>query len=342
MPHGQFTAFSEQSADKLGLDCAAPPSASSHARHLLRPPAQDPHILVHNGLYHYCESSPHGIFVRSARHFRDLGTAESRRVWAPPPQGPVSKNIWAPELHQVEGKFYIYFAADNGVNANHRMWVLTATSEDPAGSYQLAGSLDTGGWAIDGTVLTDMFGNHTFVWSGWPGQDNGRQNLYLSRMKSPLELTGPRVLLTQPEQPWECRGMPICEGPQILQRGTRTFIVYSASGSWTQDYCLGLLVHDGGDLLDPAAWRKIGPVFQKNAHACGVGHCCFVTSPDGLEDWVIYHAKTSRKRGWSDREVRAQAFTWDEQGTPVFGSPLPCYDQADGPLANAALKAQSA
>ena len=104
--------------------------------------------------------------------------AESRRVWAPPARGPVSRNIWAPELHQIDGKFYIYFAADNGVNANHRMWVLAAVTDDPAGSYRLVGSLETGGWAIDGTVLTDVFGNHTFVWSGWPGSTNGRQNLY--------------------------------------------------------------------------------------------------------------------------------------------------------------------
>ena len=71
------------------------------------------------------------------------------------------------------------------------MWVLTATTDDPAGKYELAGSLDTQGWAIDGTVLTDMFGNATFVWSGWPTGRNGSQNLYMARMKSPLELAGP-------------------------------------------------------------------------------------------------------------------------------------------------------
>lgn len=277
-------------------------------------------MLFHDGIYYYGESTTHGIFVRSARHFLELGIAESKRVWAPAASGPASKNLWAPELHQFDGRFYIYFAADDGANARHRMWVLTAKTDDPAGPYELAGSLETQGWAIDGTVLSDVFGNHVFVWSGWPGKRNGRQNLYMARMKNPLELTGGRVLLAQPDQTWECRGMPICEGPQLLQRAGRTFIVYSASGSWTQDYCLGMLEHRGGDFLDPSSWRKVGPVFSKNSEACGVGHCTFVNTSEG-DDWLLYHAKTSRRRGWSDREVRAQPFTWNEDGTPFFGSP---------------------
>jgi GH43 family beta-xylosidase len=319
-PHATSNVFSSQSSAGLAV-VAAPSETPAHAHLMLRPPAQDPHILAHGGLYYYCESSAHGIFVRSSSHFLSVGVAESRRVWAPPARGPVSRNIWAPELHRIDGRFYIHFAADNGVNANHRMWVLTATTDDPAGPYVLTGMLETGGWAIDGTVLTDVFGNHTFVWSGWPGRRNGRQNLYMARMKSPTELAGAPVLLTGPDSAWECRGMPICEGPQVLQRGGRTFIVYSASGSWTKDYCLGLLVHDGGDFLNPATWRKLGPVFEKNAHACGVGHCCFVTTPDGAEDWIVYHAKTSRLRGWADREVRAQRFSWSTDDSPVFGSP---------------------
>jgi GH43 family beta-xylosidase len=341
MPHGQLALFSER-ADELFLDPPSPNYAATHAHRLLRPPAQDPHVIAHKGSYYYCESSPHGIFIRTARHFLDLGSAESRRVWAPPARGPVSRNLWAPELHQIDGRFYIYFAADNGLNANHRMWVLGATSDNPAGTYQLMGALDTGGWAIDGTVLTDVFGNHTLVWSGWPGEKNGRQNLYMARMKSPVELTGQRVLLAAPDREWERRAMPICEGPQVLQRGSRTFIVYSASGSWTQDYCLGLLVHEGGDLLDATTWRKVGPVFQKNSSACGVGHCCFVTTPNAAEDWIIYHAKTSRRRGWSDREVRAQPFTWSMEGLPEFGSPLPCDPGMTAVRSRPVLKAQSA
>jgi GH43 family beta-xylosidase len=293
----------------------------SFANPVLPAPAQDPHVLWHRGLYYYCESSPDGIFVRVARHFLDLAYASRRQVWAPAARGPASRNVWAPEIHVIDGRCVIYFAADDGRNANHRMWVLSALTSDPAGAYGLRGPLDTGGWAIDGTVLTDPRGERVFLWSGWPGRRNGRQNLYGARMRSPFELSGPRVLLAEPEHDWECHGLPICEGPQVLQRGGRTFIVYSASGSWTEHYCLGLLAHEGGDYLDPRRWRKAGPVFQQNAHGWGVGHCGFVTAPDGA-DWMLYHAKTSRRPGWADREVRAQPFSWRSDGTPFFGAPV--------------------
>jgi len=289
---------------------------------LLQPPAQDPQITYQDGHYYYCESSEEGIFMRKSRDFGSLGQAPRQRVWAPANNGPVSHHIWAPELHILDGKAYIYFAADDGDNDNHRMGVLVAETDDLAGSYRLAGVLDTGTWAIDGTVLTLDDGRRYFIWSGWPGKKNGQQNLYISAMKSPVELSGSPVLIKEPDQEWERRAMPICEGPQVLRRDGRTFIVYSASGSWTADYCLGMLVLDGANPLDATTWKPAGQVFARNEFAYGVGHCGFVSSPDGREDWLVYHAKNKRRDGWSDREVRAQPFTWDERGWPVFGEPV--------------------
>ncbi len=300
----------------------APVAASVFTNPLLRPPAQDPQITYHNGRYYYCESTEEGVFLREAIDFASLGHAPRRRVWAPANNGPVARHIWAPELHVLDGKAYIYFAADDGDNDNHRMAVLTAETDDLMGNFRLAAVFDTGTWAIDGTVLTLDNGQRYFVWSGWPGKKNGQQNLYISAMKSPVELSGRPVLIKEPDQEWERRAMPICEGPQILRRGGRTFIVYSASGSWTADYCLGMLALDGGDPLDARSWKLVGQVFARNEHAYGVGHCGFVTSPDGREDWLVYHAKNNRRDGWNDREVRAQPFTWDERDWPVFGEPV--------------------
>lgn len=279
--------------------------------------------------YYYCESSPSGLFVRVSHDLLGIGSAERHRVWTPPARGPISRNLWAPELHFIAGRSYIYFAADDGRNENHRLWVLAACTDDPAGPYELAGSLDTGGWAIDGTTFTDARGVRFLVWSGWAGSRDGQQNLYIARMSSPVALATPRALLTTPDQSWERHGMPICEGPQLLQRHGRTFLVYAASGSWTEDYCLGLLELIGNDIADASSWRKVGCVFSKNQHGWGVGHCGFAQTIDGA-DWLLYHAKTSRRPGWTDREVRAQPFSWDAAGAPVFGSPLPIEGSATG------------
>lgn len=297
--------------------------ASVFTNPLLRPPAQDPQIAYHAGNYYYCESSSGGVFLRVASELAGLADAPAKRVWTPPAQGPMSKNIWAPELHLLDGKAYIYVAADDGDNATHRMGVLVAETDDVAGPYRLEAVLDTEGWAIDGTVLTLGDGRRFFIWSGWPGKKDGRQNLYISAMKSPTELVGGRVLIKRPDQAWERRAMPICEGPQVLQRDGKTFVIYSASGSWTADYCLGMIVlEDGADPMSADNWVSAGQVFARNRYAYGVGHCGFATSPDGREDWLVYHAKTVATNGWGDREVRAQPFTWDARGWPVFGEPV--------------------
>ena len=302
---------------------ALPASFGSFQNPLLRPPAQDPQVTYHRGHYYYCESSSRGVFLRVATDMAGLAHAPARRVWAPEANGPMSKNIWAPELHILDGRPYIYVAADNGDNAKHRMGVLSAETDDVAGHYRLVSMLDTGGWAIDGTVLELAGGRRYFIWSGWPGKKDGQQNLYIAAMKSPTELVGPRVLIKQPDQAWERRAMPICEGPQVLRRDGKTFVIYSASGSWTADYCLGMLVfEEGDDPMKAANWRSAGQVFARNSFACGVGHCGFTTSPDGREDWLVYHAKTVARDGWGDREVRAQPFTWDARGWPVFGEPV--------------------
>lgn len=281
-------------------------------------------MLLHEGSYRYCESrQQRKIYVRRAPTIHEIANDPGVCVWTAPETGPCSHAVWAPELHLLNGKWYIYFAADNGRNENHRMWVLESEGNDPFGPYTCHGPLKTSGWAIDGTVLTTDNGELYFIWSGWPGRVNGQQNLYISRMKNPLELAGRRTLIAVPDQPWEQVAMPICEGPQVLTRDGSVFIIYSASGSWTPDYCLGLLSNHTGDLLNAAAWTKRGPVFQKTEHVWGIGHCSFVKSPCHTEDWIVYHSKSRKEHGWEDRDVHAKRFSWTLDGYPDFGTPVP-------------------
>jgi GH43 family beta-xylosidase len=261
------------------------------------------------------------LFVRSSCGVVDLYRQKPVAIWTAPRRGPNSKHIWAPELHFIDRKWFIYYAADNGRNRNHRLWVLESLSVDPAGRYRCRGELQTGGWAIDGTLCRDARGRLLLIWSGWPGVHPGPQNLYIAEMSDPATLKESRTLLTEPLEPWERRGAPVCEGPAVLRRDGVTCVVYSASGSWTADHCLGLLVNRQGDLLDRAAWRKVGPVFARTTEVWGVGHCSFVTTHHGSH-LMFYHAKTRLKNGWRDRNIRAQGFTWDADGIPQFGSPV--------------------
>jgi GH43 family beta-xylosidase len=281
-------------------------------------------MIFHGGFYYYSETRDRRhIYIRRSRTIAGIGQDPGVRVWSAPDSGMNCDNVWAPELHLLDGRWFIYYAADDGKNVNHRMWVLECKGADPRGNYVCRGPLDTAGWAIDGTVLSLDDGRRYFLWSGWKGKKNGRQNIYIAPMRNPTTISGSRVMIASPDQPWEKIAMPICEGPQVLKRNGDIFVVYSASGSWTPDYCLGMLQNKTGDVLNAAAWQKHGPVFKKTDQVWGVGHCSFVKSLCQSEDWIVYHSKSSQQPGWEDRDVHAKPFRWSVEGLPDFGDPVP-------------------
>lgn len=288
----------------------------------------DPSVVYRDGYYHYCRSlGDTAIGVAKAARLQDIGTVPMTTVWTPPKGSAYSRQLWAPELQYVHGRWYIYFAASDGDNANHRMYVLESETQDPQKGYAFKGKIaaPTDEWAIDGLTL-ESEGALYFVWSGWRKADDGfPQVTYIAPMSNPWTISGERREIAAPTLDWERSGAPLMEGQAVLYRGGRIFIIYSASASWTDDYALGLLTYAGGDILDAASWVKSErPVFSKleSGGAFGPGHNSFVTSPDGQEDWIVYHAIDSSNGGWSKRSVRAQPFRWQADGTPWFGEPV--------------------
>ncbi len=293
----------------------------------------DPWVEFYNGMYYVTHSTGNNLKLYRTRHVSELASAESKVVWTPPDSGMNSREIWAPEIHRVNDKWYFYYAADDGNNNNHRMWVLENSSDDPfEGEWIDKGKLNLPGdkWAIDGTIFEHNSSLY-FMWSGWEGDVNVRQDIYIARMINPWTADKERVLLSKPELDWEIKGasndLPtVNEGPQILKHDNKIFIIYSASGCWTDDYSLGMLeAHTNAVLLEPSSWTKSQtPVFSKNpdAKAFGPGHNGFFKSPDGTEDWIIYHANPEAGQGCNKfRSPRMQKVTWTE-GRPDFGKPV--------------------
>ena len=257
-------------------------------------------------------------------------------VWRAPQDGPYSKEVWAPELHQLDNRWYVYFAASDGDNANHLAYVLESESGDPLGDYRLHGPLRTGDgpnrdspnvWAIDMTVLKHR-GSRYAVWSGWDAPGTDRQFLYIAAMKSPTELTGPRVRLADNDTHlWErietdpkTRGLN--EGPQVFSAGGQTHLIYSCGASWLPTYKLGRLTLTGDDPMDPSSWTKAAePAFASTEKTYGVGHSCFVRSPDRSQWWHVFHAKRDRDPGWR-RAIHVQPMSVDADGVPRFGKPI--------------------
>ena len=140
-------------------------------------------------------------------------------------------------------------------------------------------------------------------------------------MTNPWTITGSRTYL-----PADGFGNPVVrEGPETLVRNGKIYLIYSMCGASTPDYRLSMLTANlGDDLLNVASWHQhpkllFARVDQRGVY--GPGHNYFFTSPDGKEDWIVYHAKGSTRDTYGDRSTRAQPFTWDGDGTPNFGLP---------------------
>lgn len=295
---------------------------------VLAPGGADPWVLRHtDGDYYFTATTGSDLRLWRSRSLVGIVAGEMKIVRTAGGPGPSSQQFWAPELHFLDGKWYLYFAASNGDNAQHRMFVLENSAADPfEGDFVEKGRLfdpqaDT--WAIDGTV-GEVEGTRYFFWSGWEGTSNVRQNLYIARMDNPWTLQSPRVELSRPTYAWETREDPdVNEAPQVLIRGRKIHVVYSASGSWTDHYCLGLLTARlDADLCDSRSWTKHAePVFRSGNNVFGPGHCSFTKSPNGREDWIVFHAARASGTGW-ERNIRAQPFGWNTDQTPLFGVPV--------------------
>ncbi len=305
----------------------------------LLPSGADPWSIYHGGFYYYTHTLGDSIVIWKTKDLALLKSAEQKTIFIPPPNTFYSKQLWAPEIHFINNKWYVYFAGDDGNNNNHRLYVLENESADPlSGNWNFKGKVSdpSDKWAIDGSVFT--FRKKLYmVWSGWEGDNNGQQDIYIAKMKNPWTIEGERVRISSAVYDWERHGdlndpnnpphVNVNEGPQILKHKRKFYLIYSASGCWTENYSLGMLTFTGKkNLLDSSRWLKSPqPVFDQSPEngVYAPGHNSFFKSPDGKEDWILYHANSAPAQGCGRfRSPRAQRFTWNKKGIPYFGEPV--------------------
>lgn len=257
--------------------------------------SRDPAITKHNGRYYWVYAAESRLYIVEADKIDDFENAKSHLVWTPEREE-WAHEVWAPELHVLDGACYIYVACDDGNNHNHRMYVLSNGCDNPLALYKNLGKITdpSDKWAIDGTILHHATGRY-IIWSGWEGDENVAQNIYIAKLKSPTEIEGERVMISRPEYDWEklggtgtVDGSPfINEGPFAFVEKGRTFVAYSGAGSWCMDYCIALLELVGDDPMDAASWKKQEkPVISKNEDFMGCGHCSVIAE----ENLIFFHA----------------------------------------------------
>lgn len=300
----------------------------------------DPCAYLHTDGYYYFTGSVPGyqtIELRRAKTLAGLADGEVCTVWHAHTTGPQSTLIWAPEIHFIQGKWFIYFAASDSATVrdaqhHHRMFVIECDAEDPMTTDWIEhGQIKTAqdSFSLDATVF-EHNGALYYLWAQLEPAIHNNSNLYLSKMANPWTLTGKQTLLSIPEYAWETIGFAVNEGPAVLQRNQKVFITYSASAT-DEHYAMGMLWADAdADLLNGYAWHKSEkPVFASSEqhHLYGPGHNSFTKLPNG-QDVLVYHARPYNNAGIDgdpldnpDRHAYAQTFDFDDAGFPVFGEP---------------------
>lgn len=325
----------------------------------------DPYIVLgSDGWYYACKASGNGVGISKSRQLTAISA--TTKVWSQPGENSSTKpwnvkDLWAPELFHIGDRWYIYYAAGrrdlpdlNGTTisgyGSQRTGVLRSKTDDPlVGGWEDMGMLYTGEsddipaeitrdnteYAIDMTTF-ELNGQRYAVWSG-NRKTNSIQQIRIAKMSNPWTISSGFRIISEPNQSWERLSSTVNEGPSVLvnEEKGKVFIVYSCNGSWTKNYKLGwLMLNIGDDPMVPSNWTKSpGPVFDRLDNTSspiygvnGVGHNTFTKSPDGTEDWIIYHVMAFRDDnggggGWGTRYPFAQKFTWNADGTPNFGTP---------------------
>ncbi|MFF3613170.1 family 43 glycosylhydrolase [Streptomyces sp. NPDC002580] len=296
----------------------------------------DPHIFRHtDGYYYFTATVPtyDRIVLRRATTLQGLSTAPETTIWTQHASGAMGAHIWAPEIHFIDGKWYVYFAAGSTSDVwAIRMYVLESSAANPlTGSWTEKGQIATpvSSFSLDATTFV-VNGVRYLAWAQRNPAEDNNTSLYLAKLANPWTISGTPVEISQPTLSWETVGYKVNEGPAVVQHGGKVFLTYSASAT-DANYCLGMLTASASaDLLDTGSWTKGSqPVFRSSAATSqyGPGHNSFTVSEDGRSDILVYHDRSYKDIVGDplddpNRRTRLQKVYWNADGTPAFGIPV--------------------
>lgn len=313
------------------------------------PERADPYVTKGvDGYYYFTASYPafenvnngyDRIILRRSKTVLGLSTAEEHTIWKAHNKGVMSKHIWAPEIHFIGEKWYIFFAAGEYENEwNIRPFVLMCNGNDPINdSWTEMGKMqasdgDTRSFNDFSLDMTYFENNdkHYLVWA----EKVGDSSILMAEINpcEPWKLISKPILLTKPEYDWEKVRFRVNEGPSALKTDDKVYIFFSASGTG-EEYCIGKVYADkNADLMNICNWTKCdSPALQTEdlIEEAGPGHNSFAVDENG-DLLLVYHARPhlhfEKKCGtYCDeplydpcRHARVKLVTFDKKGVPIL------------------------
>lgn len=294
-----------------------------------------PQGICHNGKYYFTYQSLGGNAVElvSAERLEDLAEAQPRTILNS--EHDSITHFWSPEIYRVQDKWYLYFEGDDGNTDNHHLYVMECEDKDPmTGTFNMKGVIETHAewnYGIHPNLLQLPSGELYLLWSGWPERrkETETQCIYIARMENPWTVSSERVMISKPEYEWERQWInpdgtrsayPIFvnENPEafVSHDGQRVFVLYSASGIWTEYTAMGMLTaHINANLLDPSAWTKHPePIIQPDTTNAVCITDVYLIDPST----IMVYEKKRREQTNIVRDTYMRPVRWTTEGLPQW------------------------
>lgn len=313
----------------------------------------DPYVLLaEDGWYYMTASYPvcgtkeneqkigyDRIVLRRAKTIAGLKDAKEVTIWHQKDSKRLNRYIWAPELHCINGSYYMLFT---GSLETENVWGIRPhmlkcigedlmdpknwQTEDESNLYQMtAMESDKQSFRYFSLDMTCFYNKGTYyvIWAEIPEK---LSNLYLASVDSerPWQLTSEPILLTSPEYEWEMLGnVKVNEGPSVLKQNGKIYVAFSASAT-DYTYCVGFLeASEDADLLKKESWKKYDTPFLTSddfEDQCGPGHNSFTTDENG-NVVLIYHARPYECSNAMDKYGHYGKCEYVEQGKSALSDP---------------------
>lgn len=315
----------------------------------------DPHIIKGDDGYYYFTASypmvggkdPNGydrVILRRATTIEGLASAEEVVIWNEKDSDISFRYVWAPEIHNINGTWYILFTTSKERN---NVWgirpIMIACNQgdkdpiNPAnwekiGHYCVPVEGDNvafSGFSLDMTYFENN-GKHYVAWAEKPNTSN----ILIASVDAdePWRMTSKSVLLSKPEFAWEWKGsIWVNEGPAVIKNDDMIYLAFSAA-SVDESYCMSILsINKNNDLLDVSKWTKTPyPLLASTdlVKQVGPGHNSFTVDQYG-NPLLVFHSRTvDEVCGAGDqgdgglfdpgRHARIKGVNFAIDGTPIF------------------------
>lgn len=232
----------------------------------------DPFIMLHDGTYYaYGTEAADGIAVYVSDDLLTWQAAPDNRLALHKNDSWGDRWFWAPEVYAIDGKFYMYYSADEHI--------CVATSDSPLGPFkqEVKKPMLEGEKCIDNSLFIDDDGKPYLYFDRF----NDGLNIWVAELEDDLMTIRTETMekCINVSQEWEEVWPRVNEGPFVLKHGETYYMTYSANSYESPFYGIGFATAP----RPTGPWTKYAgnPIFQKPGDLVGVGHSAMFTDKDG-------------------------------------------------------------